>query len=215
MKKVWLMLALLMGQWAGAQTEGVHTIPEFTFESGKKLASMKVGYVTHGTLNADKSNAILVTHGTSGNRLGYNIYIGPGKAFDTQKYFVIAVDAIGGGNSSSPQNTGLGIDFPRYTIRDMVKAFEHLKQVLMGVMLEPRTSKRPLFAKIFQPTIDALSDTDMNTRLDFLHIDFIVRRCNHMVVEWSKLYTNENNEHLPYEEFVPGAKRSGAYNTGQ
>jgi len=88
------------------------------------------------------------------------------------------------------------------TIRDMVKAFEHLKRVLMGVMLEPRTSKRPMFAKIFQPIIDALSDTDMNTRLDFLHIDFIVRRCNHMVVEWSKLYTNENNEHLPYEEFL-------------
>ena len=133
MKKVWLMLALLMGQWAGAQTEGVHTIPEFTFESGKKLASMKVGYVTHGTLNADKSNAILVTHGTSGNRLGYNIYIGPGKAFDTQKYFVIAVDAIGGGNSSSPQNTGLGIDFPRYTIRDMVKAQHDLVTKGLGI----------------------------------------------------------------------------------
>jgi homoserine acetyltransferase len=63
---------------------------------------------THGTLNPNKSNAILITHGTSGNRLGYNIYIGPNKAFDTNKYFVIAVDAIGGGNSSSPQSTGLG-----------------------------------------------------------------------------------------------------------
>ena len=42
----------------------------------------------------------------------------------------------------------------------------------------------------------------MNTRLDFLPIDFMVRKCNHMVMEWSKLYTNEANEHLPYEEFL-------------
>ena len=69
-------------------------------------------------------------------------------------------------------------------------------------MLEPRNSKRPLFGRIFQPLIDALRDTDMNTRLDFLPIDFIVRKCNHMVMEWSKLYSNENNEHLPYEDFL-------------
>ena len=72
----------------------------------------------------------------------------------------------------------------------------------MGVMLEPRNSKRPLFGRIFQPLIDALRDTDMNTRLDFLSIDFMVRKCNHMVMEWSKLHSNENNEHLPYEVFL-------------
>ena len=70
-------------------------------------------------------------------------------------------------------------------------------------MLEPRNSKRPLFERIFQPLIDALSDTDMNTRLDFLPINFIVRKYNHMVMEWSKLYSNENNERLlPYEDFL-------------
>ena len=73
----------------------------------------------------------------------------------------------------------------------------------MGVMLEPRNSKRPLFGRIFQPLIDALRDTHINTRLDFLPIDFIVRKCNHMVMEWSKLYSNKNNdEHLPYEDFL-------------
>ena len=72
----------------------------------------------------------------------------------------------------------------------------------MGIMLKPRNSKRPLFGRIFQPLIDALRDTDMNTRLDFLPIDFIVRKCNHMVMEWSKLYNNENNELLPYEDFL-------------
>jgi hypothetical protein len=74
----------------------------------------------------------------------------------------------------------------------------------MGAMLEPRSnSKRPLFDKIFQPPIDALRDTDINTtRLDYLQIDYIVRKCNNMIVEWSKLYSNKNNEHLPYEEFL-------------
>ena len=94
----------------------------------------------------------------------------------------------------APKN---GSRFEFRTIVEMISAFEHLKRVLMGVMLEPRNSKRPLFGRIFQPLIDALRDTDMNTRLDFLPIDFIVRKCNHMVMEWSKLYSNENNEHLP------------------
>ena len=105
-KNLLCLMAFAFCNLVWAQTEAVHNIPEFTFESGKKLKDMKVGYITHGTLNANKSNAILVTHGTSGNRLGYNIYIGPNKAFDTNKYFVIAVDAIGGGNSSSPLKIG-------------------------------------------------------------------------------------------------------------
>jgi homoserine O-acetyltransferase/O-succinyltransferase len=114
------VLAWLATAPAAAQ-DAVHVIPEFTFESGQKLANMKVGYTAHGTLNDAKSNAILVTHGTGAGRSAMNIYIGPGKALDTAKYFVIAVDAIGGGLSSSPKD-GLGPDFPRYTIRDMVRA---------------------------------------------------------------------------------------------
>ena len=76
-KKLLCLLAFAFCNLVLAQTEAVHNIPEFTYENGKKLKDMKVGYVTQGTLNANKSNAILITHGTSGNRLGYNIYIGP------------------------------------------------------------------------------------------------------------------------------------------
>ena len=101
--------------------EAVHIIPDFAFESGASLKDMKVGYATHGALNPRRDNAILVTHGTSANRHTFDPYIGPGKAFDTNKYFIISVDAIGGGTSSSPKD-GLGVDFPRYSIRDMVKA---------------------------------------------------------------------------------------------
>ena len=105
--------------------EGVFTIPSFAFENGGKMIDMKVGYATHGVLNAAKENVLLVVPGTSGTRHSHDGYIGPGKAFDTNKHFVIAVDAIGGGTSSQPKD-GLGGDFPRYTIRDMVKAQHEL-----------------------------------------------------------------------------------------
>jgi homoserine O-acetyltransferase len=68
-----------------------------------------------------RDNTILLVHGTSGDRHAFDPVIGPGKTFDTNKYFVITVDAIGGGDSSSPKD-GLGQDFPRYTIRDMMRA---------------------------------------------------------------------------------------------
>jgi homoserine O-acetyltransferase/O-succinyltransferase len=115
-----------------AAQDAVHTIPEFTFENGEKLAGMKVGYATHGKLNDAKSNAILVTHGASGIRTSNAPLIGPGKAYDTDKYFVITVDAIGGGNSSQPKD-GLGPKFPKYIIRDMVRAQHDLLTKGLGL----------------------------------------------------------------------------------
>jgi len=130
-----LVLAALLvslGPAAFAQPDQVYTISEFTFEKGEKLQNMKVGYSTHGTLNADKSNAVLITHGTSQNRNVYNLFIGPGKALDTDRYFIIAVDAIGGGLSSQPKD-GLGTKFPKYTVRDMVRAQHELVSNHFGI----------------------------------------------------------------------------------
>ncbi len=108
-----------------AQEPKIFTIPLFTFENGKTLEGMKVAYDTYGELNAAKDNAILVVHGASQGRNGYKIFIGAGKAFDTNRYFVITVDAIGGGGSSKPADA-LGAAFPEYTIRDMVRAQHQL-----------------------------------------------------------------------------------------
>jgi homoserine O-acetyltransferase len=115
-----------------AAQDAVHVIPEFAFEGGDKLAEMKVGYATYGRLNDAKSNALLVTHGASGLRTSNAPLIGPGKAYDTDKYFVITVDAIGGGNSSQPKD-GLGPKFPKYTIRDMVRAQHDLLTKGLGI----------------------------------------------------------------------------------
>jgi len=119
----WAAAATLMAapMAAHAQTEAVFNSGRFTFENGGDIPDMKVGYVTFGTLNANKTNAILLVPGTSGGRHAYDAHIGPGKTFDTDKYFVIGADPIGGGTSTSPKD-GLGPDFPKYTIRDMVRA---------------------------------------------------------------------------------------------
>jgi homoserine O-acetyltransferase/O-succinyltransferase len=94
---------------------------DFEFEDGSVMPELRVAYETHGTLSTGRDNAILLVHGTSGNRHAFDAIIGPGRTFDTDKNFVITVDAIGGGGSSSPKD-GLGQDFPRYTIRDMMVA---------------------------------------------------------------------------------------------
>ena len=114
-----LGLAVIGCPSARAQEEGVYTIPSYTFETGQKLDNVKIGYVTYGKLNDAKSNAVLLVPGTSSGRHWADDYVGPGKMYDTNKYFFIGVDAVGGGASSQPGD-GLGMGFPRYTIRDIV-----------------------------------------------------------------------------------------------
>ena len=122
---------------------------EFELESGEKLGPLTVAYETYGKLNKDKSNAVLITHAFSGDAhaAGYHkvedkpgwwdSMIGPGKAFDTDKYLVICSNVLGGcsgttGPSSINPETGkpYGLDFPLININDMVnvqnKLIEHL-----------------------------------------------------------------------------------------
>ncbi|MEJ5362153.1 MAG: homoserine O-acetyltransferase [Spirochaetota bacterium] len=119
---------------------------EMVLVSGKKLGPITLAYETYGILNQDKSNAILILHALSGSAhaAGYHTeadaypgwwenYIGPGKAFDTNKYFVICSNVIGGcsgstGPSSINPATGkeYALNFPIVTIQDMVNAQRHL-----------------------------------------------------------------------------------------
>ena len=95
---------------------------DFVLESGEVIRDMQVCYETWGQLNQWGTNIVLVCHGRSGDRLSLGAHIGPGRAYDTDRYFVVAMDAIGAGMSSSPASTGLGMRFPRYNIRDMARA---------------------------------------------------------------------------------------------
>src|SRR5215471_2402332 len=97
---------------------------DLKLESGDVIKDFSISYVTHGALNAKKSNAILVVTAISGNHHRIDFMIGPGKALDPDKYFIIATDAIGNGLSTSPSNSKSqhGTQFPRFTIRDMVES---------------------------------------------------------------------------------------------
>jgi homoserine O-acetyltransferase len=120
--KAFMAVVLLVCIAAPARAEPqIFNAYDFEFEDGSVLPELRVAYETHGKLNAGRDNAILLLHGTSGNRHSFDPMIGPGKTLDTDKNFVITVDAIGSGDSSSPKD-GLGQDFPRYTIRDMMAA---------------------------------------------------------------------------------------------
>ncbi|MCI0475960.1 MAG: homoserine O-acetyltransferase, partial [Anaerolineales bacterium] len=118
-------------------------------DSGETLGPIALAYETYGALNADRSNAILICHALSGDahaagitpdgKIGWwDDCIGPGKAFDTNKYFVICSNVLGGcqgstGPSSINPQTGkpFALGFPVITIADMVRAqcylIDHLR----------------------------------------------------------------------------------------
>jgi len=122
-----------------------HPPNELLLKSGAKLGPVTLAYETYGALNADKSNAILIFHALTGdahaafwhkgdkNPGWWDPMIGPGKAFDTNKYFVICVNILGGckgstGPSSVNPATGnpWALSFPVITIEDMVVAQKYL-----------------------------------------------------------------------------------------
>jgi homoserine O-acetyltransferase len=96
-----------------------HTLENYTFENGDYLEQVRIAYKIFGDLQPKADNLLLVLPGTSNISESTLDHIGPGRAYDTDKYCVISTDAIGGGGSSKPSD-GLFGRFPRYSIRDLV-----------------------------------------------------------------------------------------------
>lgn len=163
--KMWIMGALALAGWvtagmAEAQDLAVEKkvleIPSFTTQSGRTLRNVRVGWESYGTLNADKSNAILICHFFSGNSHAAGKYaandaapgywdaiIGPGKAIDTNTYFVLSSDTLVNLNTGDPSTTTTGpasinpdtgkpygLDFPIVTVRDFVEVQKTLVESL-------------------------------------------------------------------------------------
>ena len=97
---------------------------DLKLESGEVIKDFAISFVTHGKLSENKDNAILMTSSIAGNHHRIDFLIGPGKAYDPAKYFIIATDAIGNGLTTSPSNSVSqhGTKFPHFTIRDMVES---------------------------------------------------------------------------------------------
>ncbi len=125
----------------GEQSDVFRCTEPLRLDNGGALGPFQIAYKTYGTLNADKSNAVLVCHALTGDqyvagrhpRTGkpgwWETVIGPGKPVDTNRYFVICSNVIGGcmgstGPSCVNPATGriYGTDFPVITIGDMVQA---------------------------------------------------------------------------------------------
>lgn len=118
---------------------------ELVLENGEKLGPITVAYETYGKLNEKKSNAILILHALTGDAHAAGLHkgeqkpgwwddmIGPGKGFDTEKYFVICSNILGGckgttGPCSINAKTGkrYGLEFPLISVPDMVEVQRQL-----------------------------------------------------------------------------------------
>ncbi len=121
------------------ETKCFYLPEDVVLEHGDRLSGVYVAYETYGKLNKEKSNAVLICHALSGDAHAagwhrgeekpgwWDIVIGPGNALDTDKYFVICSNVLGGckgstGPSSTNPATGkpYGLNFPGITIKDMV-----------------------------------------------------------------------------------------------
>ena len=90
----------------GRETQGefrLYELGNLVLESGETLRGAKLAYRTFGKLNAEKSNAILVTTWFSGTgKVMEDVYVGQSHALDPDRYFIVIVDQLGSGVSSSP-----------------------------------------------------------------------------------------------------------------
>ena len=127
------------------ETKNFHIDEPIKLDSGEILEEVNVAYETYGELNKEKTNAILICHALTGDAHAagwhegdrkpgwWEIVIGPGKALDSEKYFIICSNVLGGckgttGPSSINPKTGkeYGLDFPVITIGDMVQVQKKL-----------------------------------------------------------------------------------------
>jgi homoserine O-acetyltransferase/O-succinyltransferase len=120
---------MTVNRYYSAEAQGdfhVFDVGDLLLESGETLRGCKLAYRTQGALNAERSNAVLVTTWFSGTgKVMEDVYVGAGHALDPARYFIIIVDQLGGGVSSSAHNMAppqaMG-KFPKLSIGDDVSA---------------------------------------------------------------------------------------------
>jgi homoserine O-acetyltransferase/O-succinyltransferase len=126
---------LLIAGGFGAPRQQFARLGDFCLENGQVITNAVVGYRTAGALNADRSNAVLVTPWFQGTTRQLARQIGPGKLVDSSRFFVVMVDALGNGVSSSPSTSAQQRDqaFPNFTIGDIVASQHHLVTRTLGL----------------------------------------------------------------------------------
>jgi homoserine O-acetyltransferase len=131
-----LMLATAGPAMAADGDRHAFVIKNFKLENGIVLPEAKVMYATYGKLNAARDNVVLLPSHYMADAHGYEWLIGPDKALDPKKYFLVATELFGNGKSSSPSNTPAPFDGPRFpvtSIRDNAAAVHRLLGDALGV----------------------------------------------------------------------------------
>jgi homoserine O-acetyltransferase len=129
-----LVAASLPGHAQTPTEPGLQTMKlgDLTLESGEIIRDFGTSYMTEGTLNPGKTNAVLMVTAIGGNHHRIDFMTGRGRGLDTDHLFVIKTNAIGNGLTTSPSNSATqhGTAFPHFTIRDMVQSQYLLLQQL-------------------------------------------------------------------------------------
>lgn len=210
--------------------------------SGATLENCRVGYRLSGTPNADTSNVIVALTWFSGTTASLAQSIGPGKLYDTNRYFVVSIDALGNGVSSSPSNTPG--EFPAVTMRDMVNTqyrlltevlrIRHVKAVSGLSMGAMQTFEWLGAYPDFMDRAIAITGTPRPSTFDqlFWHTQKRIleeyQRCggcfdaseisayiDHMML-WTPAFRNRTTSHERAAEYFAAAKRTAAtrFNAG-
>ncbi|HEX6046316.1 MAG TPA: alpha/beta fold hydrolase [Pyrinomonadaceae bacterium] len=129
MKRAYIAAALVLSLHliAFAQEQQFANIGDLKLQNGGVIRQCRVGYRTFGKLNSDKSNVVVFPTWAGGTTEQLKSSLGPGRLVDSDRYFVVAIDALSNGVSSSPSNSRLQprMRFPQFTLRDTVES-QHL-----------------------------------------------------------------------------------------
>jgi len=135
-RALWLFATAYLAMAADGELK-FFEIAEFPLEGGATIRDCRIGYRTYGKLDAAKANVVLFPAWFTGTSKDLEQYFGtgPAKMIDTSKYFVIAVDALANGVSSSPSNSASQprLKFPKVSIRDMVNSQKRLITEAFGI----------------------------------------------------------------------------------
>jgi homoserine O-acetyltransferase len=129
----WVSVCMTGSLWA--QQLKFASLGNFHLQDGQVIENLKLGYRTLGKLNPQKSNAVLFPTWFTGTTKDLLELVGPGKLVDSSKYYVILVDALGDGVSTSASNSKLQphMHFPKFTILDMVNSQHALLTRVLGI----------------------------------------------------------------------------------
>lgn len=118
-----------------AQQQQFASIGDLKLQNGSVIRECRIGYRTFGQINADKSNVIVFPTWAGGTTEQLQSNIGPGKLVDSTKFFVIAIDALSNGVSSSPSNSRPQprMRFPQFTLRDTIESQHELLTKILKI----------------------------------------------------------------------------------